>query len=234
MNWYTAVLIAHVSFGAIALIAFWIVAALRKGTRAHRHVGTTYWIAMLAVLVSAAPLAIAAFAARDPRSGVFLTYLIVITATPIWLGRRAIRRRNSAAAFSASPYKLLGVTNIACAAVVLCLGIATDTPLLDGLSVVGLLIGIRIVRFAADGATARQWWLKQHYLSMVGSGIASHIAFLNVGLPRLVPARFGGTALYVAWFGPLAVATLAAWWLNRRYGRGADGLRLTSPRPSAQ
>jgi hypothetical protein len=231
MTWYTAVLIAHVSFGAIALIAFWIVAALRKGTRSHRHVGTTYSMAMLAVLVSAVPLAIAAFAAGHTRNGVFLAYLIVITATPLWTGRRAVRRRHSAVEFSRSPYKLVGFTNIVCAAVVLGLGIATGTSLLEGLSVVGIYIGMRIVRFAADGATSRQWWLKQHYLSMVGSGIASHIAFLNVGLPRVVPQQFSGAALYVAWFGPLAVATLAGWWLNRRYGRGADGVRLTSPQP---
>ncbi len=234
MTWYTAVLVGHASFGAVALITFWITAALRKGTGTHRRVGTTYLMAMLAVLISAAPLAIAAFTAGHTRNGVFLAYLIVITATPLWVGRRAVRRRHSAAEFSRSPYKLVGAANIACAAIVLGLGIATGTPLLDGLSVVGFYIGIRIVRFAADGATSRQWWLKQHYLSMVGSGIASHIAFLNIGLPRIVPEQFSGAALYVAWFGPLGVATLAGWWLNRRYGRGADGVRLTSPLPVAQ
>jgi hypothetical protein len=233
MTWYTTVLIAHVSFGAIALMAFWVTAALKKGTRTHRNVGTAYLMAMLAVIISALPLAVAAFAAGHTRTGVFLAYLIVITATPLWVGRRAVRRRYSAAEFSRSPYQSLGVTNIACAAVVLGLGIATGTPLLVGLSVVGFFIGIRIVRFAANPPTSRQWWLKQHYLSMIGSGVASHIAFLNIGLPRLVPKQFGGAALYVAWFGPLAVATLAAWWLNRRYGRGADGVRLTSPQPVA-
>lgn len=234
MTWYKAVLIAHVSFGVVALIAFWLTAALRKGTGTHRRVGTTYLMAMLAVVISAVPLALAAFTAGHTLNGVFLTYLIVITATPLWVGRRAIRRRNSAAEFSRSPYKMLGAINIACAAVVLSLGIATGTPLLEGLSVVGIYVGIRIVRFAADGATSRQWWLRQHYLSMVGSGIASHIAFLNIGLPRMVPPQFGGAALYVAWFGPLAVATLASWRLDRRYGRGADGVRLTSTLPVAR
>jgi hypothetical protein len=226
VTWYTIVLIAHVSFGAIALIAFWLTAILRKGNRTHRRVGTTYLLAMLAVMFSAVPLAGAAFAAGHTRNGVFLSYLIVITGTPLWVARRAVRSRRSALEFASGPYRSVGVINIVCASAVLGLGIATGTPLLDGLSVVGLFVGMRILRFSASGSTSPQWWLKQHFLGMVGSGIASHIAFLNIGLPRLMPARFSSGALYVAWFGPIVVASLAAWWLNRRYGRGADGARL--------
>jgi len=37
-----------------------------------------------------------------------------------------------------------------------------------------------------------------------------------------------GSALYLAWFGPIVVAAVAAWWVNRRYGRGVDGMRLTA------
>ena len=232
MSWYNADLITHVSFGAIALLAFWITAALRKGTHVHRYIGTAYLLAMLGVMVSAAPLAAAALAAGHASNGVFLAYLIVITATPLWIGRRAIRRRYSTAEFARSPYRAVGMINIACALVVLGFGIATAMPLLDGLSAVGLFIGIRVIRFAANGVRSRQWWLKTHYLSMAGSGIASHIAFLNVGLPRLLPAHYGAAALYFAWFGPIVVASLAAWWLNRRYGQGIDGARLASSMPS--
>jgi len=228
MSWYTVVLIGHVSFGAVALCAFWVTAALQKGTRTHRLVGSVYMLAMLAVMVSAAPLAGAAFAAGHYRNGAFLCYLIVITGTPLWIARRAIRCRHSAAEFARNPYRLLGITNIACALAVLGLGLATGSVLLDGLSAVGFFIGIRIVRFAAKGATSRQWWLKQHYLSIIGSGIASHVAFLNVGLPRLLPHHLGNVALYAAWFGPIVIASVAAWWFDRRYGRGMRGVHLTS------
>jgi hypothetical protein len=228
VNWYSAILIVHVAFGTLALIAFWITASLRKGTRTHRQVGTTYLLAMLTVMLSAIPLAGAAFVGGHTLQGVFLSYLVVITATPLWVGRRAVQRRHSAQEFADRPYRALGAINVACAMVVLGLGITTGRPLLDGLSAVGLFVGIRILRFSAKGATARQWWLKQHYLSMGGSGIATHIAFLNIGLPRILPAQMIGSALYLAWFGPIVVAAVAAWWVNRRYGRGVDGMRLTA------
>jgi hypothetical protein len=78
----------------------------------------------------------------------------------------------------------------------------------------------------------------------LGLSICHHGNAALGGLPRHSTTEFrcrilpqsvqGGAALYVAWFGPLLVATIAAWWLNRRYGRGADGLRLTSTLPVAQ
>ena len=52
---------------------------------------------------------------------------------------------------------------------------------------------------------------------MLGNGVATHIAFLAIGLPKLLPAVDGATLQYMAWFGPLAVALVAKAIIDRRW-----------------
>lgn len=225
MNWHPFVLMTHVACGTLALASFWTTAAMRKGTSLHRRCGTFYLVAMVGVMVTALPLAGAAFAAGLWVTGVFLSYLVVITATPSWAAWRAIRARRSVTAFLRPPFRFVAWANVVCGTVVFGLGVREASALLIGLSVIGLFVGIRMLRFARHGATGNRWWLKQHYTQIVGSGIAMHVAFLNVGLPDVMP-RHAAAATYFAWFGPVLVAVLAVQWLDRRYGRG-DGVHLT-------
>jgi hypothetical protein len=63
---------------------------------------------------------------------------------------------------------------------------------------------------------------------MIGNGVATHIAFMQIGLMRLFP-ELGSTMIqHLAWFGPLAVGIAAGFWLDRRYIRP----RATPPRPA--
>ena len=53
---------------------------------------------------------------------------------------------------------------------------------------------------------------------MLGCGVATHIAFLLIGLPRLLPADWNGPALVtVGWLAPLLIAALAGRLLTRKY-----------------
>ncbi len=52
---------------------------------------------------------------------------------------------------------------------------------------------------------------------MFGTGIASHIAFLAIGLPRLLPMLDGPVLHYAAWFAPLVVAQLAKVVQDRKF-----------------
>ena len=61
---------------------------------------------------------------------------------------------------------------------------------------------------------------------MLGNGVATHIAFLGLGLPRLLPMVDGTALHYVAWFGPLLVAVFAKPLLDRRFA--------PKPRPASR
>ena len=105
-------------------------------------------------------------------------------------------------------------------AAVFALGAKAGSPLLMGFSVVGLFAGqdmLRKRRNRARLAAQPRWWLVEHYSAMLGNGIATHIAFLAIGLPRLLPAIDGVALHYLGWFGPLVVAVIAKVLIDRRW-----------------
>ena len=209
----------HIAIGTVGLIAFWTTAALRKGTRQHRRIGRLYMLAMMGIILTAIPLAARAFAAGNDVLGVLLSYLIVVTASAAWIAWRAAHSRLSVQTFVGGPYRPVAWVNGLSAAAVLTVGVMAQVPLLLGMSSIGFYIGFQMLRFSRSTTTDRAWWLKHHYTGIVGSGVATHIAFLNLGFTRLVPSRYVALAHYTAWFGPLVAALAAIWWLDRRYGR---------------
>ncbi|TXI47782.1 MAG: hypothetical protein E6Q50_12975 [Lysobacter sp.] len=71
---------------------------------------------------------------------------------------------------------------------------------------------------------------------MIGCGVATHIAFLSIGLNRLIeaagvrpPSWYG----LIAWFLPLALSVVFAVWLNRKYMPKAGAGAMAASRASA-
>lgn len=214
---YRYYVLFHVIAGTIALLGFWTAAFLRKGSPRHRLVGRAYLLAMVAVIASGVPLTLQRLADGHTVTGAFLGYLLLITATGVWTAWRAIRDKRDPVAFTGPVYRGLAVANLLAGAGVLVLGLRFGVPLLVGFSVVGLFAGQDMLRKRARILGRPLWWREEHYRAMLGNGIATHIAFLSLGLPRLLP-WIDGTALhYAAWFGPLLVAVGAKVLLDRRY-----------------
>ena len=211
---------AHILGGTIALATFWTAATLRKSSSAHIGVGRSFLIAMCAVMVSAIPLSIAAFRAGTPVLGTFLLYLVVITGTACWTAWRAIRDKSKAARYAGAVYQTLAWVNMAAGTGILWLGIHYGKVILIALSLVGLISGPAMLRFARQGPGNSRWWIREHYLGIVGGGVATHMAFLSLGLARFVPASHAQTIQYIAWFGPLTAAVAARMWLKRKCQTG--------------
>ncbi len=219
---YQLVVDTHLSFGTVALTSFWINAALPKGTRLHRQVGAVYFLAIAGVIASALPLTAHAFVTGQTVTGVFLSYLVILIGTTLWTAWRAIRDRAAVATFIGHHYRPLAWLNLASALTVLVLGVVNHAPLLAGFSIYGLLAAGRMLQFMAKPPTEPSWWVQRHYLGIVGSGIATHIAFLNFGLRSVIALDRSDMAFYLlAWFGPVLVAIGIVRWLNHRYGRSA-------------
>jgi len=226
-SWFLAL---HGVAGSLALITFWMAALLRKGSPRHRLSGRVYLLSMLAVVVSAVPLALQRLIDGDQVIAAFLGYLVVITATGVWGAWRAVGDKHDVVRYTGPVFVALGLLSAASGVGVLLLGLRVGAPLLIGFSVVGLLNGgaMLLKRLRRDRLAERpRWWLVEHYTQMVGNGIATHIAFLSLGLPRLLPAIDGVALHYTAWFGPLLVATLAKLWLDHRWKPRARGRATT-------
>ncbi len=220
MSPYSIIVAAHVAVGALALGTFWTAALLRKGSPLHRRVGQAYLLAMLGIIVTAVPMV--GFKLHEGHSvtAAFLAYLVVITATGVWGAWRAIRDKHDVDRYTGVIYQLLATLSIISGAAVLVLGLREGAPLLIGFSAVGLVIGadmLRKRRHRKRLASQPRWWMVEHYGAMIGNGVATHIAFLSLGLPRLLPGVDGTALHYAGWFAPLFVAVAARVLLDRRW-----------------
>ncbi len=217
---YSIVVAVHGVIGIVALLAFWMAALLRKGSPLHRRVGQGYLIAMIGIIVTALPLAGYKLQLGQPVVAAFLAYLAVITATSMWSGWRAIRDKDDVRRYTGTVYAGLAWLCLVSGVGVLALGAKVGSPLLAGFSAVGIFVGQDMLRTRRNRdrlAAQPRWWLTEHYSAMLGNGVATHIAFLGIGLPKLLPAVEGATLQYVAWFGPLAVALVAKAIIDRRW-----------------
>lgn len=220
MTAYPMLVAVHVLVGAVALVTFWTAGLLRKGTPAHRATGRVYLVAMTGIILTGAPMAVARWLDGHVVTAAFLGYLVAITTTGVWVSWRAVRDKAAPQRFAGPVYVVLAVLSLVSGAGVLALGIKVGAPLLMGFSSVGLIVGsdmLRRRRRYVRGDVTPRWWMVEHYTAMIGNGIATHIAFLGIGLPRLLPGVDGTVLHYLSWFGPLFVAIVAKLVLDRRW-----------------
>jgi hypothetical protein len=138
------------------------------------------------------------------------------------------------AAYRKGAYGVVGVASLLSGLMVLATGLFLRNALLIGFSFVGAIVGVSMLRKRGLISAARNWWMQEHYSAMLGCGVATHIAFLSLGINRIVeaagltvPANFN----LVAWAVPLLASLIAGVILDRKYLRGrhrapaAPGLR---------
>jgi len=221
MNLMTLALPIHVAAGTVALAAFWFAALAPKGSRPHVLAGRTYLVAMLAIIISGIPL-VARFAAEGAMVfAAFFGYLLLLVSFTCWTAWRAVRDRKRPERYTGSAYwLLLGLVACSGAAVVV-LGLGRGSAILAAFGAIGPLLSVGGMRIRRRIRNDRLWWLKEHFGAMIGNGVATHVAFMSIGLRSLVPGADPALLNYLAWFGPLSVALVAGWWLNRRYAGAA-------------
>jgi hypothetical protein len=220
MEPYDFLKFAHTGIGVLALLTFWTSGLTRKGSRAHIASGKIYLLAMTGILISATGM-LAGFAERHhPIAAAFLGYLLVITGTSVWCSWRAIRDKHDWNAYTGPVYKALMVMNGLSGLAIAYIGLFVTTQMqlvITAFSVIGIANAFSMWRFAQASPENSRWWLKQHFGAMIGNGVATHIAFLSIGLPKLLPMLSGPVLQSLAWLGPLTLSVVAGAYLNRKY-----------------
>ena len=220
MDAYRVLVMVHACFGTVALASFWTAGLSRKGSPRHRSAGRIYVKSMLGIIATALPIAAVAFVRGNPGLGLFLAYLVVITATALWLGWRAVHRKTDQAGFRDRTYLAVAVANLIAAAIVLVIGLRTGTAVLVGFTAISAYGGTTMLRRRRHPLENPRWWLREHFAAMLACGVATHIAFLSIGLSRLLQSagiELGGGLSLLSWFAPVLVALLTGIRLNRKY-----------------
>ncbi|MGL6290673.1 MAG: hypothetical protein ACRC2H_08320 [Silanimonas sp.] len=224
---YRSIVLVHIACGVIALATYWMAGLSKKGSPFHKSAGKAYLASMVGIVLSSIYLAASFFIDGKPVGGTFLAYLVVITATAMWTGWTAIRRKRDQSRFRDRSYVALALVNVLSGGVVFAFGLKVSDALLMGFCWIGIVTGLLMLWRAWKPLDETKWWLREHIAAMLGCGIATHVAFLSIGLNRLtsllgIEANLG----LLPWFGPVAVATAASVWLSRKY--------LTKPAAKAQ
>lgn len=233
MDLYAISKFLHIGAGTLALVGFWTAGVARKGGPLHRRVGQVYLGAMCVVMATGLVMAAYLFAQGKVVSASFLSYLIVITASASWTSWRAIRDKRDWSRFTGPVYRTLALLSLLAGAAVFALGVQRGIVLFMGFAFVGVAVGAGAWRDIRRGPEDAKWWLRQHYKAMMGNGVATHIAFLGLGLPRLLPELAGGTLQLLSWFGPIVVAALASLYWDRRHPLAAKPAPKVSLQPSS-
>jgi hypothetical protein len=220
MSAYGALTLAHIVCGAVALISCWLAALLRKGSSAHRRSGQVYLVMMVAIIVTGALMALARFREGHLVAGAFLGFLAIFTANSTWRMWRAIKDRNDSARYTGVIFQISAWSVLVYSLLVVGLGVAQSSILMIGLGLIGTYAGMMLLRqrMRREQLAARpRWWIVQHYRAVLANGIATHVAFLTLGLPRLLPMLGGEALVHVAWFGPVVIALVVGRRLDRRF-----------------
>jgi hypothetical protein len=203
----------HLVAGLAALVLFWVPALTKKGGPWHRAAGRWYVRAMALITVTGVVLALLFFAQDRWQQGLFLLFLGVITGTSLWNGWRVLRTKRDPAGYVTAGHVAVALLNVVGGAGLIAFGIVVKMPLFYAFGPVGLVIGGNMLSFLVVQTKDPLYWRAEHLTGMIGSGIASHVAFLAFGGSRLFGWGTSGYGL-VLWLAPVVIGTAAITILN--------------------
>jgi uncharacterized membrane protein len=220
MSWYSNTALLHAAVGTTALVTFWIAGMSKKGSPVHKTAGKIYLLAMVGILMSAFPMATYIAIYKSQVIGGFLLYLLIITMTSVWNGWRSIRDKRDWKRYTGPVYKSLMLLNLLSGLTIAAIGLLLAEQMqmvITSFSLIGILGAYRMYGFQRKAPTDPRWWMREHLTAMIGNGVATHIAFLQIGLPKILPMISGPVMVNVAWMAPLAIAVVAGTYLTRKY-----------------
>jgi hypothetical protein len=235
---FDALVLAHVATGFVGLAAFWIPVFARKGGRTHVRAGQVFTYCAYVVTLSAVTASAGrivgfqvqgiGFADRPDSYGfaLFLGYLGVVTFATVRQAIRVVVTRRAPETLRTPFHEALGWASIAgsVAVVVFALGVRSDiSPILLGLSPIGLFTGSSMLRLMRNPGAQHMGWFYSHLGSMLGGGIAFHTAFIVFGAQRLWAYELAGPLAIVPWILPtlIGIPAIAFWtrYYRRKFGR---------------
>lgn len=225
---FSLFLILHIVAGFIALVLFWVQAAGRKAGPRHRLLGQYYQRLMWTVVFSAVALCVIRITQGNVIGALFLLFLALITAKPLYLGTKVLElRTKSQRATNLARYNQVAL------AFNLVIVVTGGAMLLFGLKSSGQSFAVVMMIFGGLGlsnvfdliATLKSMrseaaidWMKEHIVSMGTSGIAAHTAFLVFGASRVLPSVVTQSSWsFVPWVAPAVIGTILIRRAVRKY-----------------
>lgn len=230
---HTVLFCAHILFGSMALILFWIPVLSRKGSLDHKRFGRYYGNVMygvagtgaaMAILVLLLPLTIKGHLLSQPEHQAefvtnirifwaFLLYLSLLTFVSVRQGFHVLIASNSElrTVRHLFPIGLL----LLCALVLIVSGVYLGKTLYMVFGALGTAISTGMLRYCIKGPASHGHKVTEHLGAMIGSGIGAYTAFLAFGGRTLFSGA--GEWQLVFWILPGVVGSIAIGRMARKY-----------------
>ena len=231
---FDALLVAHIATGFVGLAAFWIPIFARKGGRLHVRAGRVYAYCAYVVTLSAVTVSAGRIVSYQVQGigvadrpdlygfAVFLGYLGVVTFATVRQAMRVVATRRTPEKLRTPFHEGLAWASIAGSVIVIvyALGVWSDlSPVLLGLSPIGLFTGPGMLRLMRNPGAGHMAWFYSHLGSMLGGGIAFHTAFAVFGAQRFWVYELAGPLAIVPWILPTIIGIPAIVIWTRYYRR---------------
>ena len=201
----------HIAAGSISLILFWIPAFARKRKGLHTAVGKWYVYMMWIVVLSAAILSIKNVIIGNYIMAMFLGFLSLITANPLWFARSVLKSKKSFSPAYIRRHVVLHSLIVVFGAFLITYGLFyVDSGVRFLMIFFGILgvLDIRELINARSMASQNPDWYKIHYTGMITTGIAAYTAFLAFGGRTLLENVLTNEWQFLPWIAPTIIGTI--------------------------
>jgi hypothetical protein len=234
---HSILFILHILFGTAALILFWVPIFTQKGKLNHVKFGRYYANSMytvagtgalMAIMVLAIPLVIRAgmisentdtekFAQMIRIFWVFLLYLSILSFTVTRHGIAVLKVKNNRTSLRKVSYLLPIIALVAGGPVIFYVGYVNEQTLHMLFGVLGLLVGVTMLKYCLQKNIKNREWILEHIGSMLGSGIGAYTAFLAFG-GRTVLSDWGQLQI-LFWIAPGVIGSATSALMCKKYKR---------------
>ncbi|MEM9171672.1 MAG: hypothetical protein AAGA84_03095 [Pseudomonadota bacterium] len=250
---------SHIAIGMIAVIAFWIPLATRKGSRWHKRSGAVYVWSMYAVSLTAFitcvmtlvdPIGVRAPARNlDPATAyaaaeqsrlfaLFLLMLSILVFASLRHGLMVLRTRQQPTILANRLHRATIITMGIISIAVGILGLQHMRWLLIIFAVLGLSGSVGMWRDTRITQWRRHERLIAHFNGLIGTGIGAYTAVFAFGGSRILAQLLPGQWQVIPWILPTIIGTIAIAKLKQHYtpgtnkGRQHENVKQHYPKPA--
>jgi len=223
--------LVHYAIGSVAILLFWSTILRRKGGPAHRMSGKVFFAMLPVVLLSVGGIFFLSSRVFATPEVIQFLYLSLCVVTVGGTAFAAIGLKNDLERFRGAWFRVLGVAAFLMGAAVLVAGVAIGRPLPIIFSMIGLVYGGAMIRFAwLKEAPHPNWWLSWHLNGVCLLFNAVHGTFLAVTWQALVDPTATDDIKIVTQLSTMGAAIAMRVWFGQRY---RAPLRFTQNQRSA-
>lgn len=220
---HTILLWIHIPFGFLSLVLFWIPVGVKKGSPVHKKVGWYYFICMWVVLFTAFALSLVNIVLERYMSAIYLGYLAIITAYPLWYSFEILKQKKEWTAryflIRKICLSILSVTAIAM------ISIAWFKYQFKNMGTMMFFFGlialpsIREVFMSKEKATNTETRIKMHIQGTIITGIAAYTAFFAFGGSRILMGVLNLSAqwMMVPWIAPTVLGVIYMRYMKKKF-----------------